>query len=87
MRVIEMCRAQLSFGDGLIAEEVSDLREHWMETAARVLAPTLILDLIVFVDPGSKPKHKSSYHYHNCPHRYPTQHHRRNPQRSPNFYL
>jgi IS5 family transposase len=35
--VIEMRRAQLSFGDGLIAEEVSDLRESWMEHADRVL--------------------------------------------------
>jgi len=26
-RMIEMRRAQLSFGDGLIAEEVGDLRE------------------------------------------------------------
>jgi hypothetical protein len=26
--MIEMRRAQLSFGDGLIAEEVSDLRER-----------------------------------------------------------
>ena len=33
-----MRRAQLSFGDGLIAEEVSDLRDHWMEAADRVLA-------------------------------------------------
>ena len=36
--VIEMRRAQLSFGDGLIAEEVSDLRDDWMEHADRVLA-------------------------------------------------
>jgi transposase, IS5 family len=35
--VIEMRRAQLAFGDGLIAEEVSDLRDHWMETADQVL--------------------------------------------------
>jgi IS5 family transposase len=33
-----MRRAQLAFGDGLIAEEVSDLRDHWMEAADRVLA-------------------------------------------------
>jgi IS5 family transposase len=33
-----MRRAQLSFGDGLIAEEVSDLRENWMQQADRVLA-------------------------------------------------
>jgi transposase-like protein DUF772 len=36
--MIEMRRAQLSFGDGLIAEEVSDLREDWMEHADAVLA-------------------------------------------------
>jgi transposase, IS5 family len=36
--MIEMRRAQRSFGDGLIAEEVSDLREDWMEHADQVLA-------------------------------------------------
>src|SRR5580704_14749940 len=36
--VIEMRRRQLSFGDGLIAEEVSDLRESWMIHADAVLA-------------------------------------------------
>src|SRR6202790_2258161 len=35
--VIEMRRAQRSFGDGLIAEEVKDLREGWMNHADRVL--------------------------------------------------
>jgi IS5 family transposase len=33
-----MRRAQLSFGDGLIAEEVSDLREDWMTHADQVLS-------------------------------------------------
>jgi transposase, IS5 family len=33
-----MRRAQLAFGDGLIAEEVSDLRDHWMAAADHVLA-------------------------------------------------
>jgi hypothetical protein len=28
--VIELCRRQLNFADGLIAEEVSDLWEDWM---------------------------------------------------------
>src|SRR5215471_6695592 len=37
-RVIDMRRRQLSFGDGLIAEEVSDLREGWMKHADEVLA-------------------------------------------------
>ena len=36
--MIEMRRAQLSFGDGLIDEEVSDLREDWMKHADAVLA-------------------------------------------------
>ena len=36
--MIEMRRAQRSFGDGLIAEEVSDLREDWMKHADAVLA-------------------------------------------------
>ena len=36
--MIEMRRAQLRFGDGLIAEEVSDLREDWMRHADQVLA-------------------------------------------------
>src|SRR6202162_6264542 len=36
--MIEMRRAQLSFGDGLIAEEVSDLREDWMKHTDAVLA-------------------------------------------------
>ena len=31
--VIELRRAQLSFGDGLIAGEVKDLRESWMNHA------------------------------------------------------
>src|SRR6266581_1499388 len=38
-----MRRAQLSFGDGLIAGEVSDLREGWMEHADRVLADEQIV--------------------------------------------
>jgi transposase, IS5 family len=36
--VIEMRRKQLNFGDGLIAGEVSDLRENWMHHADEVLA-------------------------------------------------
>jgi transposase, IS5 family len=35
--MIEMRHSQLSFGDGLIAEEVSDLREDWMKHADTVL--------------------------------------------------
>src|SRR3984957_17661741 len=36
--MIEMRRAQRSSGDGLIAEEVGDLREDWMRHADQVLA-------------------------------------------------
>ena len=35
--MIKMRRAQLSFGDGLIHEEVEDLREDWMIYADQVL--------------------------------------------------
>ena len=35
--MIKMRRAQLSFGDGLIHEEVEDLREDWMTYAEQVL--------------------------------------------------
>jgi IS5 family transposase len=41
--MIEMRRAQLSFGDGLIVEEVSDLREDWMRHADQVLADEQIV--------------------------------------------
>jgi IS5 family transposase len=41
--MIEMRRTQLSFGDGLIAEEVSDLREGWMSHADTVLADEAIV--------------------------------------------
>ena len=36
--MIEMRRAQLSFGDGLIAAEIGDLRDPWMAHADKVLA-------------------------------------------------
>jgi len=38
-----MRRAQLSFGDGLIADEVSDLREGWMAHVDRLLADDAIV--------------------------------------------
>jgi transposase, IS5 family len=43
--MIEMRRKQLSFGDGLIAEEVSDLREGWMPHADEVLADEEIVTI------------------------------------------
>jgi len=41
--MIEMRRRQLSFGDGLIAEEISDLRDDWMTHADAVLADEAIV--------------------------------------------
>ncbi len=35
--MIEARRQQVRFGDGLIAEQVADLREDWMQHADRVL--------------------------------------------------
>jgi IS5 family transposase len=44
--MIEMRRRQLSFGDGLIAEEVSDLREDWMKHADAVLTDEEIVAIV-----------------------------------------
>ena len=44
--MIETRRAQRSFGDGLIAEEVKDLHEAWMKHADRVLADPEIVAAI-----------------------------------------
>src|SRR5713101_8274706 len=57
--MIEMRRAQLSFGDGLIAEEVSDLREGWMEHADRVLADEQIVAAVYEALARRHPKSRS----------------------------
>ena len=57
--MIEMRRAQLSFGDGLIAEEVSDLREGWMEPADRVLADEQIVAAVYEALARRHPKSRS----------------------------
>jgi transposase, IS5 family len=57
--VIEMRRAQLSFGDGLIAGEVSDLREGWMEYADRVLADEQIVAAVYEALARRHPKSRS----------------------------
>jgi IS5 family transposase len=44
--MIAMRRRQLSFADGLIAEEVSDLRDGWMEHADAVLADEAIVSAV-----------------------------------------
>src|SRR5260370_2678148 len=57
--MIEMRRAQLSFGDGLIVEEVSDLREAWMEYADRVLADEEIVAAVYEALAKRRPKSRS----------------------------
>src|SRR5262245_22615130 len=58
-RVIEMRRAQLSFGDGLIAEEVSDPRDQWMAAADRVLADAEIITAVYETPTQRHPKSRS----------------------------
>src|SRR5947207_7631597 len=57
--VIKMRRAQLSFGDGLIAEEVSDLREDWMKHADKVLDDEQIVAAIYEALAKRHPKSRS----------------------------
>src|SRR5260370_20767540 len=54
-----MRRTQLSFGDGLIAGEVSDLREGWMEHADRVLADEQIVAVVYEALARRHPKSRS----------------------------
>jgi len=54
-----MRRAQLSFGDGLIAEEVSDLREDWMTHADQVLADERIVAAVYEALAKRRPKSRS----------------------------
>jgi transposase, IS5 family len=57
--MIEMRRAQLSFGDGLITGEVSDLREDWMEHADQVLADEEIVAAVYEALAKRHPKSRS----------------------------
>jgi IS5 family transposase len=57
--VIEMRRAQLSFGDGLIAGEISDLRECWMTHADQVLADEEIVAEVYEALSKRRPKSRS----------------------------
>jgi IS5 family transposase len=54
-----MRRRQLSFGDGLIAGEVSDLREDWMHHADRVLADEEIVAAVYEALAQRHPKSRS----------------------------
>ena len=44
--MIELCRRQLNFADGLIAEEVGDLWEDWMRHVDQVLDDAQLLQLV-----------------------------------------
>ena len=57
--MIEMRRRQLSFGDGLIAGEVSDLREDWMHHADQVLADEQIVAAVYEALAKRHPKSRS----------------------------
>ena len=57
--MIEMRRRQLSFGDGLIAEEVSDLCEGWMKHADEVLADEDIETAVYEALAKRRPKSRS----------------------------
>jgi hypothetical protein len=59
---LRCARAQLSFGDGLIAEEVSDLCDDWMEAADGVLADeeivTAVYDALAQRHPNSRSRNR-----------------------------
>src|SRR5260370_36619611 len=55
--MIEMRRRQLSFGEGLIGEEVSDLREDWMTHADEVRADE---DIVLVVYEALAKRHPKS---------------------------
>ena len=57
--MIEMRRRQLSFGDGLIAEEVEDLREAWMNHADRVLQDDELVAAVYEALAQRRPKSRS----------------------------
>src|SRR5271167_5094145 len=57
--VIKMRRAQLSFGDGLIAAEVDDLCEDWMKHADEVLADELLVAAVYEALAKRRPKSRS----------------------------
>ncbi len=54
-----MRRRQLSFGDGLIAEEVEDLREEWMKHADRVLQDAALVAAVYEALAQRRPKSRS----------------------------
>ena len=57
--MIDMRRAQRSFGDGLIAAEVKDLREGWMEYADRLLDDEAMVAAVYEALAKRRPKSRS----------------------------
>ena len=57
--MIKMRRAQLSFGDGLIADEVEDLREKWMTHADEVLEDEQLVATVYEALAKRRPKSRS----------------------------
>lgn len=57
--MIKMRRAQLSFGDGLIREEIEDLREDWMIHADRVLEDEQLVATVCDALAKRRPKSRS----------------------------
>ena len=57
--MIERRRLQRSFGDGVIADEVKDLREKWMNHADRLLDDEAIVSLVYQALGRRHPKSRS----------------------------
>ena len=57
--MIEARRAQLSFGDGLIADEVTDLWEDWMHPADQVLDDDQLLSTVYEALTKRRPKSRT----------------------------
>src|SRR3982075_3655524 len=57
--MIDARRQQLHFGEGLIAEEVSDLREDWMKHADRVLEDEQLLTTVYEALTKRRPKSRT----------------------------
>ena len=57
--MIEARRAQLSFGDGLIADEVTDLWEDWMRPADQVLDDDQLLSTVYEALTKRRPKSRT----------------------------
>jgi transposase, IS5 family len=57
--MIKMRRAQLSFGDGLIADEVKDLCEDWMKHADEVLGDEPLVATVYEALAKRRPKSRS----------------------------